>query len=250
MLEIKNLSAGYGSGDVIHDISFTVKDGERVCIIGPNGCGKSTLLKAICGILQYKGSIRLDGEEAEKISRRKRAEKIAYLPQISATYFDYTVYEAIKMSRYSKMGFFTHSDAEGEKIVKRCIEKLGLQDIAHKSIAELSGGQLQRVYLARTLAQEPQTIMLDEPTNHLDVKYKLELVEIMKDWANDGKHSVIGVIHDIGLAASLATRAILIKDGYIVYDGLITELIKSNLVDEVYEANVRAFMKESFELWS
>ena len=176
MLEVKNVRCGYDNNEIIKGVSFNVEPGSNLCIVGPNGCGKSTLLKSIANLLNYKGSILLNGKEISKFNRKDLAKNIALMSQASSIYFPYTVYETVSLGRYAHLkGVFSRMSKSDEEIIIKSIENVGLLDLKDKLISELSGGQLQRVYLARAFAQDPNVILLDEPTNHLDIKYHSSL---------------------------------------------------------------------------
>ncbi|MGM9530305.1 ABC transporter ATP-binding protein, partial [Intestinibacter sp.] len=169
MLEVKKLYSGYEGKDILKEINFTVKNGENLCIVGPNGCGKSTLLKSIANILEYKGSILIDGQEVFSMNRKHFAKKVGLMSQITEIYFPYTIYDTVSLGRYAySKGVLSKLSKEDDEIILDSIDKVGLLDIKDKLITELSGGQMQRVFLARVFAQDPDIILLDEPTNHLD----------------------------------------------------------------------------------
>lgn len=200
MLEIKELCSGYNKIDIIKDINIKVNKGENLFIIGPNGCGKSTFLKSIANIIDYNGRIEIDGEDISSLKRKDLAKKVGLMSQVSEIYFPYTVYDTVSLGRYpymeSKFGNLSKMD---RKIILDSIEKVGLTDCKDKMITELSGGQLQRVFLAKLFAQDPDIILLDEPTNHLDFKYQVELLEYVRYWSKANNKIVIGVLHDLNL---------------------------------------------------
>ena len=251
MLKLSNVSAGYNGVDVVRGISLDVGNNENLAIIGPNGCGKTTLLRAIAGILPYSGSIEVDGKPVRRMKSREVSTRIAMLNQISAIYFPYTVFETVMMGRYIHINdrIFGSPSDEDRECVRRCIEAVDLASAADRSITMLSGGQLQRVFLARTLAQEPEIILLDEPTNHLDLKYQLELIEYLKIWAVEGSRTVIGVLHDINLAMMLSDNIMVMKDGAIQAYGRAEDVISGGLMQEVYEIDVARYMRESLGKW-
>lgn len=250
MIDIKNLSCGYGSVDVIKNIDLFIRDGERLCILGPNGCGKSTLIKTICGIISYKGSLKLDDKEIKSYKRSELSGKIAVLSQVQSIFFSYTVYDTVAMGRYAKSKGLFYDKAAERKTVTKWIDKLGLGDISDKPVTELSGGQLQRTLLARAFAQEPKIILLDEPTNHLDISYQIELCELISDWlAEDKSRTVIGVIHELNLIPRLFERTVLMDNGRIYKSGDTASVLKSQALAEVYKADVCGFMRDTGQFW-
>jgi iron complex transport system ATP-binding protein len=250
MLKLADVCAGYGGVDVIHNISFEVANGESLAIVGPNGCGKSTLLKAICGLLEYRGKIEIDGTSVAAMRPRTRAAKVAMLGQISPVYFAYSVYDTVMMGRYLHMeGLFGAPSRLDRAVVENCLTTVHLWDVRDKSISSLSGGQLQRVFLARTLAQDPQIVLLDEPTNHLDLKFQLELIDYLKSWSHSQNRSIIGVLHDINLAMRLSDNVMLMKQGKIATMGNIREAFSAAALEDVYEMDVAAAMRETYHIW-
>ena len=251
MLRLRNVSASYNGADVIKDISFEVGAGENLSIIGPNGCGKTTLLKAIAGIIAYRGDVEIDGRPARKMKQREIAVSIAMLSQISGIYFSYSVFDTVMMGRYLhiKDKLLGRPSEADRAYVEDCLEAVDLLDVRDRSITALSGGQLQRVFLARTLAQEPKIILLDEPTNHLDLKYQVELVEYLKKWAERGGRAVVGVLHDINLAMRLSGSLMIMKEGRIQAIGKTADIVTGELLEKTYEIDVAGFMRESLQIW-
>lgn len=250
MIEIKGLSAGYQGKDVIFDLSFAAK--ENICILGENGCGKTTLLRALAGLIQTKGSVAVMGEPLQNMKRREVAAKIALLSQFSQTGFAYSVEETVMLGRYrciKDRGFFGAMTQLDREAVNRALAAADLLHLRKSSIAKLSGGQMQRVFLARTLAQEPAVILLDEPTNHLDMKHQMDLISYLKDWSKPGERMVIGAMHDINLAMRLADRGLLMKDGRFLADGSWRELLMPDLLMQAYGMDVMGMMLESLQRW-
>ncbi len=155
MLEINKLYSGYNGIDIIKDINVNINKGENLCIIGPNGCGKSTLLKTIANIIDYRGNIKIDNLEVSSLKRKELAKKIGLMSQISQIYFPYSVYDAVSIGRYAYNDNLFGISKKDKDIILDCIDKVGLIDYKDKMINELSGGQLQRVFLARVFAQDP-----------------------------------------------------------------------------------------------
>ena len=250
LLEIKNLSCGYDGVQVIHDISFSVNRGENISIIGPNGCGKSTILKALANLIEYTGEIKLDGVDIRDIKRKDLAKKVALMSQTSEVYFSYTVFETVSLGRYAHMdGIFSSLTREDKDIVLNCLESVGLLKEKDRLINELSGGQLQRVYLARAFAQDPDILLLDEPTNHLDLKCQIEILSHINKWTKEKNKTVIGVLHDLNLVQMFSEDAILIKEGKIYSSGKAQDLLNSPKIKDVYRIDIRKFMLEALERW-
>ena len=249
MLTLNNVSAGYGGADVIHDISLEIPIGQNLSIIGPNGCGKSTLLKVIAGLLPYKGEITMDSTPLNCMKRKEISAKVAMLSQMSPLYFAYSVYDTVMMGRYvhaknSPLGMTSIRDKE---TVEQCLRSVDMLHYKDRDITKLSGGQLQRVFLARTLAQDPTIILLDEPTNHLDLKYQIELIDYLKLWAAKNNRSIVGVLHDINHAMRLSDHVLAMKNGRIIAHGM--NILTCALLENVYDIDVVAHMKKTLDVW-
>lgn len=252
MLEVKNVCAGYGDVEIVHNISFHLNRGENMCILGANGCGKTTFMRAIGNLIPFTGSVQLDGVEVRSMKRRVIAEKIALLSQISGTYFAYSVYDTVMLGRYQhiRRTFSDRPSKADKEAVERCLETVGLADLANRKINALSGGQLQRVFLAKTLAQDPQIILLDEPTNHLDVKHQIELIEHLKKWSESGDHAVIGVFHDINLAMELADKVLFMRSGNLEAYGPMEEVASRELLAKIYGMDIAGYLDTKSEKWN
>jgi iron complex transport system ATP-binding protein len=250
MIEVNDLYAGYGGNDVIRNISLKADRGECLCILGPNGCGKSTLLKSIARIIDYRGQVLLEGRDTAAFSRKALAKKIALLSQSISVFFPYTVYQTVSLARYAhSRGFLKNLSAEDRAVIEDTIRKLDIWDIRERMIDELSGGQLQRVFLAMTLAQAPEVILLDEPTNHLDLKYQIDLLHFLKTWVKENNKTLIGVFHDINMARNFGDRAVIMNNGRITAADSIEEVLNSGALKAAYGMDIRGFMLESLEKW-
>ncbi|MDR0906057.1 MAG: ABC transporter ATP-binding protein [Oscillospiraceae bacterium] len=251
MLSARNINVSYGSTQVVFDVSFDVMNNANLCVLGPNGCGKTTLLKAVAGILPHGGTVAIDDRDTRTMKRREVSLKIALMSQSQGVYFSYSVFDAVMMGRYLhiKDGILGSPSGHDRDFVAECLRSVGLLDVAKKEISQLSGGQLQRVFFARTLAQEPQIILLDEPTNHLDMKYQIELIEYLREWSSHDNHSVIGVLHDINLAMRLSENMLILKEGRIAASGVAGAQVTTELLRDVYGVDVVGFMRESLGKW-
>lgn len=250
MLEVKNLYCGYNGVDIIKDVSFRVDRGENICIVGPNGCGKSTLLKAISNLIPFKGSVLLDGNDTKSLKRKDLAIKIALMTQSSNILFPYSIYDTVALGRYAHLnGVFSRLNKKDEEIINNSLAKVGLLDIKDKLINELSGGQLQRVFLARAFAQDPDVILLDEPTNHLDLRYQIEMLDYLKVWAKENNKIVVAVLHDLNLVQNFGDKVLMLKDGVIKNNGNTREVLNGSDLEEVYGIDIKAFMLKTLDKW-
>jgi iron complex transport system ATP-binding protein len=250
MLEAKNLFSGYSGVDVIKDISLNARRGEILAVIGPNGSGKTTLLKTLARLLNYRGSITLDGIEISALPRKTLAQKAALLAQTAGVYFPYSVYDTAAMGRFShSTSFLKGLSAEDKEIIYQVLDKLEIWDARDRLINELSGGQLQRVFLARTLIQNPDLILLDEPTNHLDLKHQVELLEYLSLWAKEKNRAVIAVLHDLNLTRRFACTALLLNQGSLVSSGKCGQVMSGKILEEAYGLDIKSFMLESLKKW-
>lgn len=251
MLEVKNLYTGYDKKEIIKNINFEIKRGENLCIVGPNGCGKSTLLKSIANIIEYKGDVKIDGKEVNSLSRLELAKKIGLMSQITQMYFPYTVYDTVSLGRYAySKGAFATLSSEDDEIIIDSIKKVGIYELKDKMITELSGGQLQRVFLARVFAQNPDVILLDEPTNHLDFKHQIELLENLNEWVKQNNKIVVGVLHDLNLVQYFADKVLILKDGKEVDYGLPQDVLKGSTLNKVYGMDIKNFMINILQKWA
>lgn len=251
MLRIEHVSCGYGGPPIIQDISFQVKENEKLCILGPNGCGKTTLLRALAGLLPSSGTMELTGANLRAMPVRQRAQKLALMSQFSPATFDYTVYETVMLGRYAHQakGLLAGESAADRQAVEESLRLTGTWNLRERLVTKLSGGQLQRVFLARTFAQEPQAILLDEPTNHLDLRYQVELIESLKTWASVEGRCVVGVFHDMNLALSFADTILLLNHGQVQNCCKLDDFDLA-LLDGLYQMDVRGYMVSSLKRWA
>lgn len=250
MLKLRNVRCGYEGQEIIKGISFDVEARQNSCIIGPNGSGKTTLLRAISHIIPYEGEIQIQGQEIRGVERKDLARRVALLSQVSQVYFPYTVYETVALGRYAySTGLLGNLQKEDQVIIAESLQKVGLYEQKDKLISQLSGGQLQRVFLARAFAQDPEVILLDEPTNHLDLKYQIELLDHLKEWVRDKDKVIIGVLHDLNLVQQFADQVILMDEGQVVAKGSAEEVLKAPFIKEVYGIDIKEFMIATLKKW-
>ncbi len=250
MLEVKNVTCRYKELVAVKDVTLTANVGEVLCIVGPNGSGKTTLLKAIANVTEYDGNIQLSGRDLKVFSRNEVAQNIALLSQNTSTYFNYTVFETVMIARYPySKGLFRSKSRRDVEVVLRNLKKFGLSKEKNKSINELSGGQFQRVLLARANAQETDVVLLDEPTNHLDLKHQIEMLEHFKKWAKENKKIAVTVLHDLTLAQKYADKVALLDGGELVGYGTPSEVLSSDRINKTYGLEVKKWMLEAYGSW-
>lgn len=213
-LEIKDMTFSYSSAPILNDICMALACGEILTIVGPNGSGKSTLIRCIDRILKPQtGSILLAERDIRKMRRMEIAKRLGYVPQSASRVFPVTVFETVLMGRRPHLGWKS-SQKDREKVVE-ALGLLGIEDFALRDINEISGGEQQRVLLARALAQEADILLLDEPTSNLDIRHQLEVMEIIKKLVAKKGLSVIIAIHDLNLASRYADKVVMMKKGRI-----------------------------------
>lgn len=237
-ISTKNLTLAYDDYIVLKDINVTIPKNKITILVGSNGCGKSTLLKTISRLAKpQSGQVLLDDINIFEKSSNEIAKKLAILTQSPSAPSDLTVFNLVKQGRYPYQSFFSQWSKEDEKIVDYALEKTGLSDIKYKKISDLSGGQKQRVWIAMTLAQQTDTILLDEPTNHLDIKYKIEVLDLLKELNKKEQRTIVIVLHDINLACRYADHIIAIKDGKVYDEGDPKKVINEKLIKDVFGIN-------------
>jgi len=234
MLKIQNLSVSYGSRRVLHDVSFDVQSGEVLALIGPNGAGKSTLIRAVSGVIPYTGQIRTNGDDFAALSTLQRAKYIATVPQAVALPPAYTVWETVLFGRTPHLGFLGQPSHNDEEIARQALSRVSALPFADRRVGELSGGEQQRILLARALCQSTPILLLDEPTAHLDLQYQVGLLELVHELAHRDHLAVLVALHDLNLAAHYADRIALMVGGEIKAMGKAKDVLQPDLIREAY----------------
>jgi iron complex transport system ATP-binding protein len=230
-IQTDNIQVSFGPKTILYDISLDIRNKEFVGIIGPNGSGKSTFLKCLYRVLQpNNGKIFFDGTEMSSLSHRDTALKMAVVAQHSTVNFDFSVLEMVLMGRSPYKGLLDRDQIDDYEIARHALAQVGLSDFESRNFNTLSGGEQQRVILARALAQRTECLVLDEPTNHLDIKYQLELMTIVKRL----DATVVSAIHDLNLAAIYCDRLIALKDGSVVCSGTPHEVLTEETIRHIY----------------
>ncbi|MBE6073785.1 MAG: ABC transporter ATP-binding protein [Selenomonas ruminantium] len=230
-LEVKALSFSLRGKEILQDISLSVKRGEFVGIIGPNGSGKSTLLKHVYRVQQpQRGEIVLLGRRLSDMTLAESAQEMAVVGQFHTVAFDFSVYDMVMMGRIPQQRHGGRITRQDKVAVERALQLVGMDAMAKRRFHSLSGGEQQRVVMARALAQEPRFLLLDEPTNHLDIRYQMQLLELAAGLGI----GVLAVLHDLNLAAMYCKRLYVLKDGQLIAAGEPQKILTSKLVYQVY----------------
>jgi iron complex transport system ATP-binding protein len=233
-LKLNKVNLGYHKNTVVKGVSLEVCTGEIVGLIGPNGSGKSTLLKAMCGLLQpSSGQVTLDGIQIANISRETLACKIGVVPQLPSMPESFTVLDTVLMGRYPHLGLMRYESKKDIEIVCDAIRRTGIDHLTDRRVGETSGGERQRVVIARALAQEPRFLLLDEPTAHLDIQHQLEVMELVTSLAGSGLGIAIA-LHDFSLASRFCHRLIMLKDGNVFKEGTPKDVMTTENIKQVF----------------
>lgn len=238
MLTIEDLSVKLGKKTIIQDLSLSMQTNQFVGIIGANGSGKSTLLKTIYkSLTPEKGKVFFDELDLLKISPKKLAQKMSVVGQFNELSFDFSVFQMVLLGRTPHKKLLESDSKEDYAIVEQALHEMGLTEYRNESYLSLSGGEKQRVILARALAQQPEFLILDEPTNHLDIRYQLELMESVKNL----KIGVLAALHDLDLAASYCDYLYAMKNGQILAAGKPEEVLTEALIEEIYGVKCKIY---------
>ncbi|WP_367047866.1 ABC transporter ATP-binding protein [Streptomyces sp. Je 1-332] len=239
-LSAEHMTVSYDGVDVVHDAAIQLRPGEVTALVGPNGSGKSTLLRTVARLQGARlGTLTLDSGTADAadafdLTSRQFARRVALLTQGRPTPGGLTVRDVVEFGRYPYRGRWGQADPGGAAVVERALAMTGVDGLADRAVDQLSGGQLQRVWLAGCLAQETGVLLLDEPTTYLDLRYQIELLDLMRDLADDGGIAVGVVLHDLDQAAAVADRIALLDAGRIVADGAPEDVLRPERLSETY----------------
>ena len=236
MLDIQNLSVDYGGRTILHDISLSIAPGQILAVIGPNGAGKSTLVRAVSGVVPaQRGKITIGGRPLHALSPHERARRLAVVPQARQLPGMFTVYDTILLGRTPYLGWLGQSGAQDHEQVRWALERADLVHLAGRKVGELSGGEQQRILLARALAQAAPVLLLDEPTTHLDLQHQASLLNLLRELATEKNLAVLIVLHDLNLAGLYADRVALLVDGRIRASGAPAEVLTSGILTSVFQ---------------
>lgn len=233
-LEAEHLAFSYGKRQVLHDISLTLDQGQVLCVLGPNGVGKSTLFRCVLGLQRgYRGSVRLDGREVSTMRPKELARCIAYIPQFSASVFQYSVLHTVLMGTTSQLNTMASPGEAQEKAAMAALERLGIAHLKDRSADTLSGGERQLVLIARALAQNSPLLLMDEPTASLDYGNAVRVMEMVDSLAKEG-YGIILSTHDPDQVLCWGTQALILQEGRVAAFGPPEEAVTETLLSQVY----------------
>lgn len=250
MLKAENITVRFGERTVVDHLSFHLHEGQWLMLVGPNGAGKSTLIETISQGVSYTGNILLEGKDIRRFKAAQLARKVGVLAQKNSVGYAYTVDEVVGLGRYAyTQSFLSTRDDGGKDQVEHALSLTGLTDLRHASVLTLSGGELQRTFLAQVFAQNPQILILDEPANHLDLKYQQHIFSLISDWLKTPERAVISVVHDLSLARKYGTHAVLMNNGKSVGQGELGDVLTRENLQEVYGMDVYGWMNDMLGQW-
>ncbi len=240
-IKAENINVTLEKNNILKGINIEVDNKEVVGIIGPNGSGKSTLLKCIYRVLKPNdGAILLDKVDIKNMTVKESSKRLAVLSQHNNYNFDFTVKDIVLMGRSPHKKFMERDNKDDYDIVNEALKKVDMFEFKDRSFQSLSGGEQQRVILARALAQQPKCLILDEPTNHLDIKYQLQLMRIVKGLGIE----VIAAIHDLNIAAMYCDKIYVLRDGEIIKNGKPKDVLTKEIIKDVYEVDAEVIVNE------
>lgn len=234
-LELNNLTLGYRQRFVVMDISFGVKPGEMLGIVGPNGCGKSTIIKSLARTIKpYSGGILVNGRDLSHIPRVELSRLLGVVPQMPLLPSTYTAFEIVLMGRNPHLGLLQYEGKKDKAIAWQAMKETATQHLASRRIGQLSGGEIQSVVIARVLAQQTKGILLDEPTANLDIGRQIEILDLIKGLCIKDNLTVAIAMHELNLAAQYCDRLVLIDKGRIHCQGEPKEVITQENINRIY----------------
>jgi len=250
LLEVENLSVRYGDLTVVDRASFSLEAGGWLMLAGPNGAGKSTIVNAIAQNAPYTGAVRCLDKDIRRYRPQELAKYIGILSQSHQVGYAFTLESVVRLGRYAYApGVFSRRGGEDEQKVAEALELTGLTALAGQSVLTLSGGELQRAFLAQLFAQDPRILILDEPTNHLDLAYQKQVFALIGRWLAQGDRAVLSVVHDLSLAKAYGTDALLLDRGRTMAYGRANDVFTPEHLWQAYGMDVYAWMRGMLGQW-
>lgn len=237
-IEVRGLTVSYGSKTVVDSLDLEVAPGSWVALIGANGAGKTTVLRAVAGLVGFDGEIRVGDLDVSTAPRRALARSIAYVPQRPLLPEGATVTDYVLMGRNPHIRYLANESRSDVEAVAEALERLDLAELADRDVAQVSGGEAQRVVLARALAQAAPALLLDEPTSELDIGHQQQVLELVDRLRTEAGLTILSTMHDLTLAGQYASRFVLLERGRGVASGSAEEVLRADLISRYYGASV------------
>jgi iron complex transport system ATP-binding protein len=238
-LELTGVGVTIAGREVVRDVTCSLPTAGWLGVLGPNGAGKTTLLRAVAGLVEHRGSVSLDGSTAGEMGRRALAARVAMVTQKPTVPEGTAVADYVMLGRTPHISYFGSIGGRDRDVVGEVLLALDLHDVAHRPVTSLSGGEAQRVFVARALAQEPSVLLLDEPTTSLDVGRQQDVLELIETLRRERSVTVVSALHDLSLAGQFADRLLLLHDGVQVAEGPPDDVLTESIVRAFFGASVR-----------
>jgi iron complex transport system ATP-binding protein len=249
-LEANGISVDIDGKQIVKGVSFRLQAGEKLMIVGPNGAGKTTLIRAVMQAVPHIGNALLDGRNVALLKPAELARQMGVLTQNHSPQFSYSVRDVVALGRYPhRKGFLSGLTAADEESIELAMKRTGIDALAGSSIQTLSGGELQRVFLAQLFAQDPAVLILDEPTNNLDLSFQIAMFDMIDDWVKGEGKAAIAVIHDLNIVYRYASKALLMSQGECFAYGDAEEALSPENLNSVYHADISGWMKGLLKRW-
>jgi iron complex transport system ATP-binding protein len=248
MVELQAVSVRFGARPAVDAVTASVGRGEWVGLIGANGAGKTTLLRAVAGLVDHEGEVRIGGKPTVAMTRRERGRSLAYVPQSPELPVDMSVFDYALLGRTPHIGYLAVESGEDVAHCVRLLERIGLAELASRRLSTLSGGERQRVVLARALAQEAPVLLMDEPTSALDLAHRVEALEIVDELRREWGLTVVSALHDLTLAGQFADRLLLMAGGSVAALGTPAEVLDEVVLERAFGCAVRIIRTDDGEL--
>jgi iron complex transport system ATP-binding protein len=248
IVQLDTVTVRFEQQTAVDAVSASVVRGEWVAIIGANGAGKTTLLRAVAGLVEYQGAVRLDGRDAAPLGRRQRAHAVSYVPQSPEMPADMSVFDYVLLGRTPHISYLAVESSDDVAHCGKLLDRLELRHLARRHLSTLSGGEKQRVVIARALAQEAPILLMDEPTSALDMSHRIEALEIVDELRHDWGLTVVSVLHDLTLAGQFADRLLLLGAGSVIALGTPAEVLDEATLEKAFGSPVRIIRTDDGEL--
>ena len=246
MIDVKELQFAYSQKQVLHDLSLHLEKGDFCAIVGPNGSGKTTLLKLMTGLLQPQGgSVQVGGQPLNSLSAMEKARLMAYVAQRQDVVFDFSVFDTVLMGRNPHQSRWETASSHDMEVVERVLQLTGLTDYRSRMLTELSGGEVQRVMIARAMAQQTPVILLDEPLSNLDITYQFEVMDILQNLNKQNNTTVVIILHDLSFVKKYAHKVLMLQKGALKHFGSVNDTLTEEYVREVFSLSPNYHLDEN-----